>query len=163
MIRKIISGGQPGAERAALDAALKNELKTAGWCAKGRVTTDGIIPMKYELREIAVDDASKKDELNLRDATGTIVIYDGSENSLTHHMVELGKKHNKPCLLINLQNEPTEEKEVILLWLDANKIINLYITGPEGNSNSDVYKKTLRLLNNVFLDCRIEDEEDYND
>lgn len=163
MVRKIISGGQCGTERAALDAAIKNGLKTGGWCAKGRLATDGIIPPLYELKEIGVDDPSKKDELNLRDATGTIVMHDGLQNNHTHVMVELGKKYNKPCLVVNLQNDAAEEKEVIMIWIDANKIVILNVTGPEGNAESEIYKRSLRLLNKVFVDCKIEDEEDYND
>jgi hypothetical protein len=163
MVRRIISGGNCGVERAALDAALKNGLKTGGWCVKGLNKTDGISLSRYELKEIGVDDPAKKDELNLRDATGTIVIYEGAQNQQTHQIVELGKKYNKPCLLVNIQNEPNEETEVIMIWLDANKIIQLNVTGPEGDTNSDLYKRSLRLLNKVFLDCKIEDEDDYND
>lgn len=163
MLRKIISGGQQGAEQAALDAALKNSLKTGGWCNKGKLSGDGAIPMKYELREMPFDDPSKKYELNLREATGTIVIFERTENAFTHQLVELGKKYNKPCLLVDLHNDFSTEKDVILLWLDANKIVTLFITGPEENVNGDFYKKSLKLMNSAFIEKRIEEEDEYND
>jgi hypothetical protein len=51
MIRKIISGGQTGADRAALDFAIYHGLPHGGWCPKGRLAEDGMIERRYELQE----------------------------------------------------------------------------------------------------------------
>ena len=51
MIRKIISGGQTGADRAALDWTIKDDIPHGGWCPAGRRAEDGVIPERYRLQE----------------------------------------------------------------------------------------------------------------
>jgi len=51
MLKKVISGGQTGVDRAALDAAMKLGIEVGGWCPKGRRALDGLIPVKYPLTE----------------------------------------------------------------------------------------------------------------
>ncbi|MBC8045227.1 MAG: hypothetical protein H7Y00_00375 [Fimbriimonadaceae bacterium] len=164
MVRKIISGGQPGCERAALDAAMKNGFKTGGWCVRGKRCVDGAIPPRYELKETASTEPAQKTELNIRDANGTLVFYEGKQNGFTHIINEYSVKHKKPYLLVNLQNDAVEEKEIIKVWTDANKIITLNVTGSEENYNEENYKRTLTILNKLLVDYKINDaEEEYND
>ena len=52
MLKKIISGGQTGADQSALDVAIKFNIDHGGWIPKGRKTEDGILPDKYKLDEM---------------------------------------------------------------------------------------------------------------
>lgn len=163
MVRKIISSGEQGAERAALDAAMKNGFKTGGWCVRGKRTKVDNIPDHYDLKETASTEPAQKTELNIRDANGTLVIYQGKQNGFTHVINEFSVKHKKPYLLVNIENDAEEEKEVIKVWTDANKIVTLNVTSDAIKNASDSYKRTLSILNKLLLDYKIADEEDYND
>lgn len=163
MVRKIISSGQAGVERAALDSAIKNGFKTGGWCVRGRNCKDGTIPLRYELKETASSEPAQKTELNVRDAHGTLVFCEGKQNDFTHTINEFSVKHHKPYLLVNLENDALEEKEIIKVWTDANKIVVLNIAASEENTSDENYKKTSTILNKLLLDYKISDEEDYND
>ena len=67
-VSKIISGGQTGADRGGLDAAIELEIPYGGWCPKGRLSEDGVIPNKYKLNEMPSKDYLKRTEQNVIDA-----------------------------------------------------------------------------------------------
>ncbi len=77
MIKKIISGGQTGADRAALDVALKLGISHGGWIPKGRKAEDGPLPDKYQLREMPTGSYPKRTEQNVLDSDGTLIIARG--------------------------------------------------------------------------------------
>ncbi|HZR78048.1 MAG TPA: putative molybdenum carrier protein, partial [Chthoniobacterales bacterium] len=72
---RIISGGQTGVDRAALDAALKHHVKCGGWCPAGRTDEDGEIPARYPLKELKKGGNEERNEQNVLDSDGTIIIY----------------------------------------------------------------------------------------
>jgi len=74
VIQKIISGGQTGAERAALDAAIKLGIPYGGWLPKGRLTEDGTLPDEYELNEMPTSSLAKRAKQNILDSDGTLIL-----------------------------------------------------------------------------------------
>jgi len=70
---RIVSGGQTGADRAALDWAIAHGIPHGGWCPKGRKAEDGMSQAKYELIETPSTDYVQRTELNVRDSDGTVV------------------------------------------------------------------------------------------
>ncbi len=127
MITKIISGGQTGADRAGLDAAIHCGLPHGGWCPKGRKAEDGIIPSKYHLNEMASPDYIPRTKANVFDSDATIVFTygpptGGSLKTLTyaHHL-------KKPFHEVDLSRTITKEvvKE-IMLWLAGDEELNDY-------------------------------------
>ena len=96
MAEKIISGGQTGADRAALDWAIENHVTHGGWCPKGRKAEDGRIPEKYRLRETPSADYAERTEMNVRDSDATVIFTETPElvggSLLTAHMAA---KHRK--------------------------------------------------------------------
>ena len=74
MILKIISGGQTGVDRAALDTAIKLDLPHGGWVPRGRKTEDGRLPDHYTVQELASSDYRERTERNVREADGTLII-----------------------------------------------------------------------------------------
>src|SRR5437773_12578103 len=100
---KVISGGQTGVDRAALDAAQELGLDCGGWCPRGRRAEDGRIPDRYPLRETASSDYPPRTAANVRDADATLVLTLGRGNSrgtaLTRRLVE---EQRKPVLEVDL-------------------------------------------------------------
>ena len=72
---KIVSGGQSGVDRAALDFALENKIPCGGWCPKGRLAEDGRIHHRYPLRETSSTDYRVRTQANVEDSDGTLILY----------------------------------------------------------------------------------------
>ena len=73
---KIVSGGQTGADRAALDWALHHDVECGGWCPKGRKAEDGTIDPKYPLKETPSVAYIQRTEWNVRDSDATVLVFD---------------------------------------------------------------------------------------
>ena len=85
MIEKIISGGQTGADRAALDFALKFSISHGGWIPKGRIAEDGPLPEKYQLQEMPTSSYPKRTEQNVIDSDGTVIFSRGKPTGGTDY------------------------------------------------------------------------------
>jgi len=112
MIEKIISGGQTGAEQAALDVAIELNIPHGGWVPKGRKTENGRLPDKYHLKEISSINYPQRTELNVLDSDGTLVISYGDLTGGPALARGLAKKHRRPCLHIDL----TEIDRILRLY-----------------------------------------------
>jgi len=151
MIEKIISGGQTGAERAALDVAIAYGISHGGWIPKGRKTETGRLPDKYKLRELSSINYPKKTELNVIDSEGTLILSHGKLTGMSALTAELATKHRKPCLHIDL-NEITEYKavEIIKSWIKTRGIKILNVAGPMASKEPHIYDATERVLKSVL-------------
>lgn len=100
-IEKIVSGGQTGADRGALDAAIALGMAHGGWCPKGRRAKDGRIPPRYELTEAPSDDYCQRTEWNVRDSDGTVVFtLDRLATGGTLETIRFAERFEKPLLHI---------------------------------------------------------------
>ena len=79
MIKKIISGGQTGADQAGLEAAIELGIAHGGWIPKGRKTEDGPLPAKYKLKEMGTTSYPKRTEQNILDSEGTVIYNVGKQ------------------------------------------------------------------------------------
>src|SRR6187200_1547206 len=99
MVEKIISGGQTGADRAALDFAIEHDIPHGGWCPRGRLAEDGKIEAGYELKETPDVYYPQRTEWNVRDSDGTVIFTIARRltggSALTR---ELAVEYRKPCL-----------------------------------------------------------------
>src|SRR5947209_17179443 len=102
MLKKVVSGGQTGVDRAALDAALELGVPCGGWCPRGRRAEDGPIPERYPLRETSWDGYPQRTEWNVRDSDGTLILTRGEPDRGTALTARLANTQNKPCLVIDL-------------------------------------------------------------
>lgn len=100
---KIVSGGQTGADRGGLDAAIYCNMPYGGWCPKGRKAEDGVIPDKYHLQEHASADYLARTEANVVDSDATVIFTMGVLEGGSKKTAQFAKKHNKPCLHVDLE------------------------------------------------------------
>jgi hypothetical protein len=156
MIRKIISGGQTGADRAALDVAIELGIPHDGWIPKGRRTEDGRLPDIYRLKETLSIDYSQRTELNVLDSDGTLIISHGKLTEGSALSVKLAKKHRKPCLHIDVgeicKANATEFKavEIIGSWIELRGISTLNVAGPRASKDPRIYEAVTRILKGLL-------------
>jgi len=152
MLKKIISGGQIGADQAALDAAIKYNFPHGGWIQKGRKTQMGILPDKYKLKEMPVAGFKEKIEQNVIDSDGTVIIYHGNLTGGADYSQKMTDKHNRPCLHIDLNETPAfVASSEINTWIIKNNIEVINVTGSRASEDSDVYKDTMYVVEGVIL------------
>jgi len=141
---KIISGGQTGVDRAALDFALENKIPCSGWCPKGRIAEDGKISEKYPLNETPSSDYHERTKKNIEMCDATLIIHAGNIDKGTKLTADLCSKLNKPMYSVNLENILTIPK--LMNWLQNNKIKNLNIAGPRESNSPGIYNASLQFL-----------------
>ena len=126
----IVSGGQTGADRAALDWAMSRHLPHGGWCPQGRRAEDGRIDLRYRLKETPSEAYEQRTEWNVRDSDGTVIFTVGSElagGSLLTRQMAL--RHGKPLLHLCRSEEHDHPKRLVT-WAEENRIAVLNVAGP---------------------------------
>lgn len=151
MIEKIISGGQTGADQAALDLAIEMGIPHGGWVPKGRKTENGRLPDKYRMKETNAIDYAQRTELNILDSDGTLLFSNGKLKGGSALTKKLAAKHNKPCLHIDL-DELSEYKavEIIKSWIDIRGIKILNVAGPRASESPRIYESLQSVLKSVL-------------
>lgn len=118
MITKIISGGQTGADRGGLDAAIACRLPHGGWCPKGRTAEDGIISAKYHLCEMASSKYLARTQANVFDSDATVIFTHGPLSGGSLHTVTYAHHLEKPYHPINLaRTTRAQAVHQLLCWL----------------------------------------------
>jgi len=112
---KIISGGQTGVDRGALDAALAFEVECGGWCPAGRLAEDGIIPERYPVVELANARYAERTARNVADSDGTLVISKGEPFGGTRETIDGCVETGKPYLVIDGERLSTEDATALAL------------------------------------------------
>ncbi|HPC85294.1 MAG TPA: putative molybdenum carrier protein [Smithellaceae bacterium] len=146
-IGKIISGGQTGADRAALDFAIARNIPYGGWLPRGRRTEDGALDSKYRLREMPTTDYAKRTEQNVLEADGTVIISHGFPVAGSALTLEFARRHERPCLHLDLKVlSPKQAAETLVSWLGENRIRVLNVAGPRAGRDPAIYPAVMDLL-----------------
>jgi hypothetical protein len=127
-VTRIVSGGQTGADRGGLDAAIELGIEHGGWCPRGRRAEDGTIPARYRLTETDSDRYDVRTERNVVDSDGTSVFTRGAPTGGSALTVALARRHGCPLLCVDLDAEPNPAPRV-RAWLAAEKIRVLNVAG----------------------------------
>lgn len=158
-IKKIISGGQTGVDRAALDFAIKNGIPHGGWVPKGRIAEDGIILEQYHMQEAPTEDYERRTELNIVNSHGTLIISHGELGGGSALTQKFAETHQKPCLHINLTAMPDFRAAIdIKRWIKQHDIQILNIAGPRASKDAGIYDAAMKILEAVFL-LRVMDDD----
>jgi hypothetical protein len=151
VLDKIISGGQTGADRAALDTAISLGIAHGGWIPKGRKTEGGRLPAKYQLREMQTDSYPKRTEQNVLDSDGTLIISHGELTGGSEYTRQMAEKHGKPWIHIDANKTSIEAAvQVIRAWINGSQIRVLNVAGPRASQDPKIYR-TVRKLLTVFI------------
>ena len=128
---KIISGGQTGVDRAALDVALKHGIDAGGSCPTGRLDEFGRIPDCYPLKELENGGFIERTLQNVKDSDGTVIIYPGKLSGGTEQTVRFCIEQRRPRLLIDASKIPIEEAAKLIADFVREKQIDiLNVAGP---------------------------------
>jgi hypothetical protein len=141
---RIVSGGQTGVDRAALDVALELGLPCGGWCPKGRRAEDGPIPERYPLREATSGNYPRRTALNVRDSDGTLVLTAGEPDRGTALTVRLAERYRRPCLILDLSRGP--EPGAVRRWAEASRVRVVNVAGPRESSRPGIHDQAARFL-----------------
>jgi hypothetical protein len=147
-VTKIISGGQTGVDRAALDAAIHNAIAHGGWCPRGRKAEDGGIERRYMLRETDSSDYSVRTTWNVRDADGTLVLNNGRPEGGTALTIQVARNMHKPWLLVDLGGN--QDPDLIWRWIREHDIKILNIAGPRESRHPGIYALAFKLLDALY-------------
>ena len=144
---KIISGGQTGVDRAALDVALKNGIDCGGWCPAGRLDEFGKIPDRYPLRELEGGGFTERTLQNVKDSDGTVIIYSGKLSGGTEQTVRFCLEQQRLHQLLDASKIPTEEAaRLIADFVRKHKINILNVAGPRQSEWPEGYNYAFRVL-----------------
>jgi hypothetical protein len=134
VIGKIISGGQTGVDRGALDVALDLGIPCGGWCPKGRRSEDGKVPERYPLKETAATDYRVRTEKNVRESDATDVLTWGAPTGGTGYTVKVARQFGKQCKIVDL-SEP-EDPQAGRDWAKESQHPRPKRGGTEGGEDS---------------------------
>ncbi len=156
MIRKIISGGQTGVDRAALDVALELGIPHGGWVPRGRRAEDGPLPARYRLQETQTEEYAERTARNVQEADGTLILSRGPLTGGSELTRQLARRFARPCLHVDLaRTGAPRAARRILDWLRRHEIRVLNVAGPRASKDPQIYGLARGLLEAVLaLDDR---------
>ncbi len=144
LVQRIVSGGQTGVDRAALDVALATGLDCGGWCPRGRRAEDGRIPERYPLAETDSASYRSRTKQNVRDSDGTLILAVGPLTGGSRLTQRIALELAKPVLAVDLSDPPTAA--AVRKWLAEHTIRVLNVAGPRASQ-----QKTARQLAETVL------------
>jgi len=148
---KIISGGQTGADRAALDWAILHRIPHGGWCPRGRLAEDGPIARRYRLRETPAADYATRTEWNVRDADATVIFSIAKKLSGGSRLTaELARQHRKPLLQLCRDGPRGDPAKRLLAFLQRHEINTLNVAGPRASEEPAFCRFVRDTLERVF-------------
>ena len=161
-LQKIISGGQTGADRAALDTAIKFNIDHGGWVPAGRLAEDGPIPKIYRVREIKTPSYEERTAENVATADATVIMARGALTGGTLLTLEIAKAYHAPCCHLDLL--AMDEFEAALLlheFFDESEgaIATLNVAGPRASQDPFLYRSVKSILEAfIFLEMTQSDQ-----
>lgn len=144
MIERLVSGGQTGVDRAALDAALALGLACGGWCPRGRRAEDGPLDARYPLRETPERAYAQRSRWNVRDADATLLLARGAFRGGSALTRRLARASGKPWLALDPWEAGAAAR--VRAWLAAERVRVLNVAGPRESQEPGVYARARALL-----------------
>ena len=144
---KIVSGGQTGVDRGALDAALQCNIPCGGWCPEGRKAEDGVIPDRYPVEELPGGGYLERTLKNVLDSDGTVIIYFAKLSGGTQQTLYYCQDNNKPYLLINASEiKPETAAQRIAEFIKTLSGEKVNCAGPRHSNNKNGYGYTMQTI-----------------
>jgi len=147
-VERIVSGGQTGVDRAALDVAAELGLERGGWCPRGRRAEDGRIDERYPLRETPSRDYAQRTEWNVRDSDATLILARGPLRGGTALTRDLARRLCRPLLVVDLERPPGSEE--VRAWLERQGVRALNVAGPRESGAPGIHAAAAAFLREVL-------------
>lgn len=145
----IISGGQTGVDRGALDAALQAGHPCGGWVPEGRMAEDGPLAAHYPVTVLPGAGYQRRTRQNVIDSDATVIVYEAriEPGSGTEMTVDHAKMAGKPILLIDsAATTPIQAARQLITFCDANAIGRLNVAGPRESGTPGAYAFTKAMI-----------------
>ena len=147
LVVRIVSGGQTGADRGGLDAAVALGIEHGGWCPAGRRAEDGRVPRVYSLRETTSAEYAERTRANVRDSGGTVVFTRGEPTGGSALTIEHAERIGKPVLHVDLARLDVEAAaERVRGWCVVGSIAVLNVAGSRESKAPGIGDEVRRLL-----------------
>jgi len=144
----IVSGGQTGVDRGALDAALDAGVSVDGWCPAGRRAEDGSLSERYPLRETPAADYAQRTEWNVRDSDGTLIISPVPPSGGTAWTIACAAEYQRPVWVASVRAEAAVPFHLppIRSWIHRHRIQRLNVAGPRASEAATAYPISAALI-----------------
>jgi len=155
-LRKVVSGGQTGVDRAALDAAMKLGIAVGGWCPRGRKALAGVIPAKYPLQETRGKSYQTRTKWNVRDSDASLILCRDEPSGGTALTIKYCEQLGKPYQVYQLKAGEAryagspEDPQSLAYWLNALDIKVLNVAGPREGKYCPIYDHAYAFLIELF-------------
>jgi hypothetical protein len=148
----IVSGGQTGVDRAALDAAIELGIPHDGWCPLGRRAEDGRLPERYLLRETDSPRYDVRTRQNVLDSDATLVLFRGTLSGGTELTYRLALREGKVCLAVDLGSsiEATPDPASTRDWIVRHRVRRLNVAGSRESQRRGIYALAKAYLTKLF-------------
>jgi len=147
-VLKVVSGGQTGVDRAALDAARASGLSCGGWCPRGRRAEDGPIGADYPLQETPSEGYVQRTEWNVRDSDGTLVLVRARPRGGTALTIQRARRLGRPLLVVDLREDL--DPSVVQRWIEDAAIGVLNVAGPRESQDPGIGATARAFLERLF-------------
>lgn len=144
---RIISGGQTGVDRGALDAAIALGIPHGGWCPKGRRAEDGVIAASYQLSETESAEYAVRTERNVLESDATLIICRGNPSGGTALTLWLALRHGKPHRIVHLDRS---SPATVRRWLTTVRPATLNVAGPRESTAPEIASEACDFLMRVL-------------
>ena len=150
---KIISGGQTGVDRGALDAALAAGVECGGWCPAGRLAEDGPVPDHYPLLELPGGGYAERTARNVADSDGTLVITFSDPQGATRTTIDCCVEQEKPHHVIDgFRTSVGDAVREVQRFMHGHGIHTLNVAGPRASETPQAYDYAFALVTAILRD-----------
>jgi len=149
----IISGGQTGVDRGALEFAIATGIDHGGWCPAGRIAEDGVIPRRYKLLEMDTKSYPARTAKNVIDSDATLILHEGFLGRGTALTVSICRREHRPHLNIDMSDASFA---AIREWFNATAPLRLNVAGPREGTCPGIQRRTEWFLDSLFAEARDE-------
>ncbi|MCM8595972.1 putative molybdenum carrier protein [Accumulibacter sp.] len=147
----IVSGGQTGADRAALDVAIELAIPHRGWVPRGRLAEDGVLAPRYRLAETPMANPAQRTEWNVRDSEATLIVSHGALSGGSALTERLAHRYGRPCLHLDFSAEsPAVAFTSLTRWLVSGGFATLNVAGPRASEDPAIHAAAHVLLRRVL-------------
>lgn len=147
-MKRVVSGGQTGVDRAALDVAMELGIAVGGWCPLGRLAEDGPIAGIYPLDETPSARYEQRTEWNVRDSDATLIFARGDLTGGTAYTARMAGRHRRPLLVVDPADDARLEE--VRAWLATHRVEVLNVAGPRESGDRGIGDRARRFLRRLL-------------